>query len=356
MMIAFRVDASVQIGTGHFMRCLTLAGSLQEAGARCEFFCRHALDHLRAMAIGAGHGFHSLDAVVFEDAGDTAHSSWLHTTQSIDAAQTLEAMSVTHWNWIVVDHYALDASWESAVGKSGEVFVIDDLADRAHECRMLLDQNLYPDADSRYQEKVPPSCRLLLGPAYALLRREFTDRRAAVRQRTGPVRRILIQMGGIDADNQTEKAIEAVASLRDSRAVDVVVGKQHPSLDKLKALCRRHGYTLHVQFAGLAALVAAADLAIGAAGSSSWERCCLGLPTICIAQAPNQAAIAKGLEAHGAVIYLGDAASVSVALLTQAVEAIVARPERLAAASAAASRLVDGRGTERVSQRLMEAV
>ena len=356
MKVAFRVDASTQIGTGHFMRCLTLASFLQDAGASCAFFCRHALDYLRAMAISAGHTFHPLDAVAFEDASDTAHSSWLHTRQSVDAEQTLRAMSATRWNWIVVDHYALDAGWEAAVGKSCQVFVIDDLADREHACRMLLDQNLYPDANTRYREKVPSNCQLLLGPSYALLRREFIDRRVSTRQRTGAVRRILIQMGGVDADNQTAKAIEAVASLRDgSKTVDVVVGKQHPALDELKTLCRRYGYRLYVQTAEVATLIAAADLAIGAAGSSSWERCCLGLPTICIGQAANQTAIAKGLQEHGAVVNLGDATAVSVARLAQAVQDMVARPESLAAASAAASRLVDGRGAERVLQQLMEA-
>lgn len=339
------------------MRCWALAASLRRAGARCHFVYRHALDHLRKMVSNGGYGFDLLGAARIEDAGDLPHSAWLQTSQGIDAEQTLRALSGRRWDWLVVDHYALDARWESALRKAAAgILVIDDLADRQHDCTVLLDQNFYQDMDTRYLEKVPSNCQLLLGPSYALLREEFSKLRASMRMRHGPVNRILVLMGGVDADNQTEKAIQAIAGLQGrSFEVDVVVGMQHPARDKLETMCKRHGFRYHIQTPDVAALMAAADLSIGAAGSSSWERCCLGLPTICFAQSAHQMAMAEGLETRGAVVNLGNAANVSVEDLSRALLSLVDRPERLASLSIASSSLVDGKGADRVCQRLLSA-
>lgn len=355
--VAFRVDASLQIGTGHFMRCLALAAALKRAGTRCQFICRHSLDHLRAMAVEAGHGFETLKPARFADAGDLPHSAWLQTSQEIDAEHTLRALSGLRCDWLVVDHYAIDAQWESSLRNAASgTLVIDDLADRRHDCTALLDQNVFPDMDTRYVGKVPGNCQLMLGPSFALLRGEFATLRSTMRIRKGPVRRILVLMGGVDAENQTGKAIEAVARLRGrSFEVDVVVGKQHPARDGLEELCRQYGFRLHVQTTHIAALMTQADLAVGAAGSSSWERCCLALPTICLGLAAHQVAMAEGLQSLGAVVSLGNAADVSVEDLTASLLSLVEQPERLASLSTAASRLVDGRGAERVCQRLMSA-
>lgn len=353
--VAFRVDASVQIGTGHVMRCLALAAALKRAGARCHFVCRHAPDHLREMIGSWGHGLDLLDSARFEDPGELPYSAWLQTSQAIDAEQSLRALSGRRWDWLVVDHYALDARWESALRNAAAgVLVIDDLADRQHQCTVLLDQNIYPDMDTRYLKMVPSHCQLLLGPRHALLREEFSRLHESVRVRQGPVRRIMVLMGGVDADNQTEKAIQAIVRLQGrSFEVDVVAGMQHPAREKLASLCTRHGFRYHLQTPDVAGLMAAADVSIGAAGSSSWERCCLGLPTICIALSAHQVAMAEGLQARGAVLNLGDAANASVADLARALASLVDRPERLASLSTAASALVDGKGADRVCQRLL---
>jgi UDP-2,4-diacetamido-2,4,6-trideoxy-beta-L-altropyranose hydrolase len=345
----------MQIGTGHFMRCLALAGALGRAGAACHFVCRHALDYLRGMALEAGHGFESLEPAPFEDAGDLPHSAWLRTTQSIDAGHTLGALAGRRRDLLVVDHYALDARWESTLRDAAHrILVIDDLADRRHDCDALLDQNYFPDMEARYEGKVPRDCRLMLGPSYALLRDEFPKLRESMRVRRGPVRRILVLMGGVDASNQTEKAIAAIARLQGRPLqVDVVIGKQHPARERLEHLCGRYGFSLHVQTAELAGLMSLADLAVGAAGSSSWERCCLGLPTICVGLAVNQMAMAEGLQSLGAVVNLGNAAEVSVEDLAASLLRLIDEPDRLASLSLAASRLVDGKGAERVCEQLM---
>lgn len=355
---AIRVDASRQIGTGHFMRCLVLADALKRAGLRIRFVSRHMPDHLHEMLDAHGHGCVLLgDVPSGERADELPHSAWLGASQASDARQTLQALEGCHWDWLVVDHYALDARWEAALRRAaGRILVIDDLADRCHDCNLLLDQNLHADMVSRYKDKVPENFRLLLGPGYALLREEFRRLRASLRMRDGSVKRILVLMGGVDAGNQTEKAMHAIAKLPGrSFEVDVVIGLQHPAPESIEAACRRFGFQLHVQTRNVAELMAAADLSIGAAGSSSWERCCLGLPALCLTHAANQVALAQGLQARGAIVSVGNAAEVSTADLSQALSSLLRQPERLRSLSLASASLVDGAGAERVRAHLLEA-
>ncbi len=200
MKIAIRVDASFQIGTGHFMRCLTLADTLKQRGAEIRFICRYLPDYLQDSLRKSGYEFKLLTSVSTEVVeGDLVHSSWLGTCQHIDAQDSVHALSDSKWDWLIVDHYALDAQWESAVrAVSKKILVIDDIADRLHDCDLLLDQNYYANMDSRYKGKVPLYCRLLLGPRYALLRDEFRQLREKVKLRTGPVKRILVFFGGVE--------------------------------------------------------------------------------------------------------------------------------------------------------------
>jgi len=289
--IAFRVDASSQIGTGHFMRCLSLADGLNQRGAQIRFVCRHLPEHLEDTLVARGYAFMPLnsgsnDAI----AGDLAHAHWLGVSQAQDAADTIHALSDQFWDWLIVDHYALDIRWETELRKSARnIFVIDDIADRQHDCDLLLDQNFYTDMGARYIEKVPPHCRLLLGPRYALLRDEFRQLRERVKPRTGAVKRVLVFFGGVDADNFAGRVIEALADtdIKGSK-VDVVIGVQHPQRDAIESACAEHQFDCHVQTNRMAELMAAADLAIGAGGSATWERCCLGLPAFVICTAANQ--------------------------------------------------------------------
>lgn len=289
--IAFRTDATSQIGTGHFMRCLTLADELKRCGAHIRFVSRNLPLYLRDMLAAKDMEFVALDGGIAQlSAGDLAHASWLGATQAQDAQSTIQALSGQSWEWLVVDHYALDVRWESALrGAAQKIMVIDDIADRQHDCDVLLDQNFYTDMRTRYTGKVPSHCELLTGPRYALLRDEFRKLREQIRLRTGAVKRILVFFGGVDADNYTGQAIDALSAI-DVRGlhVDVVIGAQHPCLEEIKAACVQHGYVVHVQTDKMAELMAAADLAIGAGGSATWERCCLGLPALVFCTADNQ--------------------------------------------------------------------
>lgn len=273
------------------MRCLTLANALQQQHARVRFISRHLPEYLRNMLEAMGHEFFLLASTQGDmSPGELAHAHWLGVSQLQDAADSIRALSDSTWDWLIVDHYALDLRWETMLRQTARrILAIDDLADRQHDCDLLLDQNLYADMDARYIGKVLPRSRLLLGPGYALLRDEFRQLHEQIRPRNGPVKRILVFFGGIDADNYTGRAIDALSKIEISGLhVDVVIGAQHPYGEQIKASCIQYGFICHVQTDKMAELMGAADLAIGAGGSATWERCCLGLPTLAIGTAENQ--------------------------------------------------------------------
>jgi UDP-2,4-diacetamido-2,4,6-trideoxy-beta-L-altropyranose hydrolase len=237
------------------------------------------------------------------------YSAWLGVEQSEDAEQTIEALGDFKPDWLVVDHYGLDESWEKGLkGHVDKIFVIDDLANRPHDCDVLLNQNLLDDLENTYKELVPQQCRKLLGPRFALLRPEFRRARETLRGRDGIIRRILVFFGGVDPTGETEKALEALEMLRrPDIAVDVVVGSNNPNGQKIEAICRgMNNVTFHQQISNMAELMAAADLAIGAGGTASWERCCLGLPAVVTIIADNQAESTRKLAQERRIILMGN--------------------------------------------------
>lgn len=349
MKIAFRVDASSQIGTGHFMRCLTLADALKQRGAQIRVLSRHLPGHLRDMLAAKEHQFMLLKSSSIEPISDgPAQSHWLGTSQYADAQDTIQALSDQAWDWLVIDHYALDARWESALRQTAKnILVIDDIADRQHDCDVLLDQNFYADMDARYTGKVPPYCLLLLGPRYALLREEFRRLHEQVTPRAGPVKRVLVFFGGVDADNYTAWAIEALAnSSAHDLHVDVVIGAQHPYREQIESACSDYGFVCHVQTNRMAELMASADLAVGAGGSASWERCCLGLPALAFSMAPNQRYLVEEAALRGLlcapIYHSGVRSSIELHL-----KALLANPHLLQMISRRALEAVDGLGVQR---------
>lgn len=273
------------------MRCLTLADELKQRGAQVRFVSRNLPVHLRDMLVAKEMEFVLLESPVSAQvADDLAHAHWLGVSQAQDAQDTIQALSDQAWNWLIVDHYALDTRWEAALRDMCDgILVVDDLADRQHDCDVLLDPNFYVDMERRYVGQVPAHCRLLLGPSYALLRDEFRRLRAQVKPRTGQVKRVMVFFGGVDANNYTERAIHVLASTGiGGLIVDVVIGAQHAHGTEIEAVCLKHNFNCHVQTDRIAELMAMADLAIGAGGSATWERCSLGLPSLTICAAANQ--------------------------------------------------------------------
>lgn len=361
MKIVFRVDASLKMGTGHLMRCLTLADALKSQGASCHFICREHPGNLNAVVVQRAH---SLSALPYAP-GDPlhapiapAHAEWLGASWKDDATQTLEALDGKKVDWLVVDHYALDRRWENQVAKyCRRLLVIDDLADRDHDCDVLLDQNLGRQTQD-YSQRVPPSCRLLLGPQFSLLRPEFAQlRRQSLANRAGrKVRNLLISMGGVDADNATGQVLEGLRPIVDHHwNIKVVMGAIAPWRAKIQAQAQTmpcHTEVL-VNVSNMAELMSEADLAIGAAGSTSWERCCLGLPSIMLILAENQRSIAEHLKQRGAATLI-DSNDHLADLLP--IELDQLRPtEKSQKMSSAAASITDGLGTERVKEILVHS-
>ncbi|MGE3341983.1 MAG: UDP-2,4-diacetamido-2,4,6-trideoxy-beta-L-altropyranose hydrolase [Vicinamibacterales bacterium] len=348
LQVAMRADASTVMGAGHVSRCLTIAEAIVARGGRVRMLGRAMPAHLRAWIEASGHEFVALESPP-EPASELAHGAWLGTSQAADARDVVAALDDSRWDWMVVDHYALDARWQGVVRTAvSRMLAVDDLADRRQDVEILLDQNLPGDSE-RYRRHVPDTCALLLGPSYALVRESFRIARRTARPRRGAVTRVLVFVGGGDADNYTSRAILACrASGLGAGQVDVVIGASHPHLRAVRTQCDEAAYRCHVQTSDMARLMADADFAIGASGSASWERCALGLPTLTFATAPNQEPILAGLVARGAVIALPTGVPVTVETLAEALCVVRTSPARVRAVSEAAWQLVDGAGPARV--------
>lgn len=307
--VVFRADASVQIGTGHIMRCLTLADALLHKGVEPAFICREHSGHLMDFIQEQGHAVYSLHA---NDGWQTmlpahpVHASWLGTTQEMDAMACRPILERLRPQWLVVDHYALDERWESSLRDCyTHLLVIDDLADRSHQCEVLLDQNLGRVADD-YLALTPERCTRLIGPGYALLRQEFSALReySASRRRQASLRSLLVSMGGVDATNVTGRVLQALVDTRlpDESRITVIMGTTAPHLAEVRrqAAEMRMQTEVLVGVGDMARHMAESDLCIGAAGGTAWERCCLGVPTLLVALAKNQVSGAAALMKAGA--------------------------------------------------------
>ena len=348
--IVFRCDASPAMGAGHVMRCLTLADALAGNGRRCIFLCRALPGRLGAMVVERGHELRLLPGDgegVFDADADARLCS--DAMRGIDAA------------WLVVDHYGIDAGWERSLRPAGcRVLAIDDLADRPHDCDLLLDQNLGRRA-ADYDALLPAPCRRLVGPSFALLRPQFAARRAeSLAGRAGrPMRHLLIAMGGTDGVNASEAVLDALAGLALPAGIraTVVLGSGAPWLERVRARAAEMRWPVAVEtdVDGMAELMAGADLCIGAAGGSAWERCCLGLPSLLLVLADNQAASAAALDAEGAAVLLGDFRQESWRKRLADALARLSDADCRRAMVDAASRVADGRGAARVARAMLGA-
>lgn len=330
---AVRVDSSTMIGSGHLMRCLTLAERMREDGWDVHFICRDLPGNLSALVETHGFFLHLLPRHR-QDASLQGYAVWLTVSQEADAVETREVLQkLPSVRRLVVDNYALDRTWERKLRPlTDEIFVIDDLANRPHACDILLDQNFYRDMEGRYIGLVPAQCRQLLGPRHALLRKEFYEARQTLRRRDGTLRRILVFYGGSDQTRETEKAIAALLQLQLAGVdVDVVVGGGNARREHIRRLCEEHGFLrYHLQVSNMAELMASADLALGAGGTTTWERCFLGLPTIVTAIAENQFEMCRDCAETGLIYYLGRWDEVAAEDIAVSVK-MFSQPEKLRA-------------------------
>lgn len=363
--VVFRVDASLAMGTGHVMRCVTLADALALQGGECQFICRehpgNLIEHIRSQGFQV-HVLPLTDAVEVNLVAanvpivepQLAHASWLGSTQEKDVVECTAILSELMPDWLIVDHYALDTHWETALkGHYQKLMVIDDLADRAHQCDLLLDQTFGRNAKD-YEPWLPDACTLLCGSQYSLLRPEFAALRAysLERRKIPQLEQLLITMGGVDKDNATGQVLEALKSteLPANCRITVVMGTTAPWLAEVRQLADQMAWstTVKVGVSNMAQLMAESDLAIGAAGATSWERCCLGLPTIMVVLAENQKMAAAILEQAQAVVTLNLGKSLTTEL-AQIIKVLQHDKPRMKNIIKHANSITDGTGCQFVA-------
>lgn len=343
MKLLVRADASNHIGSGHIMRCLALAEYLRPQATDIHFVCRRLPGEMHGLIEEKGFRCSLLSEKPISDAGA---NPVLDQTQ--DAQQT--SSLTDRVDWLVADHYEIDHHWQSIMSSTCDrLMVIDDLANRSHYCNILLDQTVSRNVDL-YQSLVPADCTVLTGTDYALLRPEFAAHRSAAlarRKRCDGIRNVLVTMGGSDLANKTLEVLEVLAATNFAQqlTVSVVTGALYlhdetlltATSSSFKQLDIRHNVS------NMAQLMAASDLAIGAAGTTSWERCCLGLPALTYIYADNQREVARNLEAVGAIGVWENTSE-----LKEHLEEFLHDASLYQRAVAAASAVCDGLGVERV--------
>ncbi|MDQ3139126.1 MAG: UDP-2,4-diacetamido-2,4,6-trideoxy-beta-L-altropyranose hydrolase [Pseudomonadota bacterium] len=335
------------------MRCLALASALARRGARVSFVCGSLPPELAERIEAAGHGLFRIDALsdAPSDAGGWEAALVAHDEQQRDARSTLRHIGAA--DWIVVDHYRLDRHWQSSA-RSGaaRIMVIDDLANRDHDCDLLVDQTFGRDA-ADYHARLSPNAHVAAGSAYALLSDEFAVQRVvslARRRASASVRSVLISLGSTDIGGISARALQATLDADVGARVMVVLGKNAPSMARVAELARTHAAIEIIHDSReMARLMVEADLAVGAGGVSAWERCCLGLPTVMIALAENQKLVLANLGLIGAAAIVDDPAQ-----LTATIRGLASDQQMRFSMVAAAAAIVDGCGANRVADLLLD--
>lgn len=308
MKVVIRVDASVEIGSGHVMRCLTFANMLKQVGGQVSFICRAYQGHL-------------LDLIEIRGYATIRIESDISESVAIDEIKRLQP------DLLIVDHYQLGLEWERAVKPFVKrLMVIDDLANRKHDCDLLIDQNFYANMETRYQSLVPERCLLLLGPKYLLLRPEFYQFQ---QKKIEGIKRLLIFFGGSDPTNETTKALQALKRINEKQLqVDVVVGQSNPCKDEVRSLTEEIDANYYCQINDLARLMAEADLSLGAGGATMWERCFVGLPSVVTVVADNQKISTEAAAEFGAIYSLGRHEDITSFTYEQVLKEFIEHPHR----------------------------
>lgn len=347
-----RVDGSASIGGGHLSRCLTLANELTAQGHAVHFFTAGEEGYVRPRVEIAGYNLTILNCAMRPPVKD-GEEPFNDELVAQDAAASLAAIASQaqlHGGEValVVDHYGLDHRWERQLRSvAHSIIVLDDLANRPHSCDILVDAA--PRSAGDYRSLVDPSTRLLLGPAYALLRGEFREHTRAIVPRHG-IGRALVSFGATDPGGHAHRAVAALrGALGAELFIDCTTARGSPQLEALQALAARDpNLAIHIDASNMAELMAKADIAIGAGGVTGWERAALGLPSIMLVLAENQRPTARAIAEGGAGLILeSDANEAEIGSLAKLVHA---QPALLTCMSKAGPALCDGRGAIRVAR------
>lgn len=352
MHVIFRADSGSLIGSGHVMRCLTLARQLTAKGADVSFICSNLDGNMAVFLQKQGITTHLIN----HDEPQKNDTEWFRNHWQEDPEQTIALLKNQPLkpDWLVVDHYGIDQTWEKALRPYVKhIMVIDDIANRPHDCDILLDQNYMHSLADRYEKLVPQHCQQLLSPRYALLREEFANARVGFTRNTDHVTNILVFLGGADTDNMTATVLDVLAAPGYRHLhIDVVIGHSNAHAPQLEVICNAHPNMTAHHNADMASLMAKADLCIGAGGTTNWERLCLGLPTLVIAIADNQIRICEALENDGFIRYLGTSDTVTAKYLDNALKKALGDPAWRKKAAEEGMKLIYGKGAKRAAQYL----
>jgi len=360
--IIIRADASITIGSGHIMRCLTLAEELQNRGDEVHFVCRELHGHLGDL-IKEKKIQLSLLPTPDEKRNPADNSALVQLTgvsQKQDAEETIKAIGDSRIDWLIVDHYGIDAQWHGKLRNSSKkILVIDDLANRMLDCDLLLDQT-YGREESDYFQFLPRYCKKLMGSQYALLRPQFSQLRQDAmekRKKLTCVSKILVSMGGMDPDNISSIVIDGLSKVNwlNLVEVDVVLGEKAPYFGSLRSKPETQGIKFNFlsNVSNMAELMLDADIAIGAGGTTTWERCCLGLPALLTINAENQSTIIKNLSTSGAILNLGWHFDLTPIKISSLIEKLLKSIKSIKQMSDKCFHVCDGAGVKRVASNLI---
>ena len=315
--VIFRVDSSFKIATGHVMRCITLAKALKKKSSQVEvvFICRDLAGNIIERVKREGFSVEILPKPQSDilPSKENQYLQWLEVDLLEDFAQTKEVLQKYSQNsTLVIDHYAINETWEGKARDFVEkIVVIDDLANRVHDCDILIDQNFYHNYQDRYNDLVPKRCQKLLGPEYAILRDQFFQIKPRNRVK---IENILVFFGGTDPQNVTLKAINGILKAQKDLGFDfevTVIGAKNDYQEEIKAVCQENNLKYKSYVENMAQIMNWADISIGAGGTTSWERCHMNLPAIVVSLADNQIEICNALDSEGVIKYLGSSEKVS---------------------------------------------
>ena len=344
------------------MRCLTLAEHLRSAGGNVKFACRELTGNLNAY-ISDQRRFEVVSLSAQESSAgnsfENKYDSWLRVSWQEDASECTQWIRKLNFtpDWLIVDHYVLDEQWQSAMRPhSHKIAVIDDLANRKHDCDLFIDPNYFRNSNERYSTFVSKSCIQLLGPRYALIGAEYLEARKLRGIHDGQIRNVLVYFGGTDSSGATIKVLDALEE-RDftSLSIHVVIGLNNPYKYEIARRCQKHKLWRHYgHLDNMAQLMLHMDLVIGAGGATTWERSCLGIPGLIVTIAPNQEVPAQEMAEDGLQFLIGRNEDVTPTIISNALLGLLHQHALIRYVSRNVGKLVDGHGVDRVVRRFLD--
>ena len=352
MKVLIRADSSIDIGSGHIMRCLTLAVELKKKGAEVSFISRPHKGNLNFLILQKG-----FDVIELKNK-NMNYKNWLGTSETQDCSQSINLIKDNFIpDWLIIDHYFIGSTWEKKISPYvKKIMVIDDQADRFHECDLLLDHNCFKNFSLRYSNLVSSKCTKLLGPEYALLRPEFYQSRKLIENKKFKINNLFVFFGGSDPEGLTLKTLKSLFDDKLSHLkVDVVIGKTNTNSKKIINLAKHRPHThVYVQVDNISKLMLKADLAIGSGGVNALERMCLGLPSVAISFAKNQEIILKDLSENNLIDYLGLSTKIKKESISNKIIDLIKNPQKMIQQKENIKNIVKGDGAKKVCELLMQ--